>query len=694
MKMLIITEKPSVSQAIASVLGVKNRKNGYWEGERYIVSWCLGHLVALAQAEVYDPCFAKWNREDLPIFPQPWQTAVLPGTKKQFDVLQRLLNDPGVDRVICATDAGREGELIFRLVYEQSKSRKLVKRLWISSMEGEAIREGMAHLRDSSEYDRLYRAALCRARADWLVGINMTRLLSTMYNQTMNVGRVMSPTLAMITQREQEIAAFVPEPFYTVVLRGEIEAISEKMKDKEEAQRLAAACQGARAVIRGVQRKEVMQKPPCLYDLTTLQREANRLFGFTAQQTLDYAQSLYEKRLITYPRTDSRYLRTEQNAMLPALVKRTAAALPFSQSLMLPINAAQTIDNARVSDHHAIIPTRTMPETDISGLPEGERNILAMIAVRLMCAVGDAHRYEETVVTVECGGQLFKATGKRVTNMGWKIPDTVFRGSNRMKPDGEPESNLPDVTEGMTMEHVRAAVKEGMTKAPERYTEESILLAMERAGADAMPEGAEHRGIGTPATRAGIIEKLVRGGYVERQGSAKIKRLVPTQKGMNLAAVLPEQVKSAGMTAQWERMLVDVESGSMTPEAFMAAIEAFVEEEVRAAKPAPDAERLFPAWKNVIGICPHCGSPVVETERGYFCDQRACRFALWKDNRYFASLGKSLTLEMAMALITDGRVPLRDLRSRKTGKTYDATVLLTMDEQGNVRYSLAFPPKK
>ncbi len=681
MKMLIITEKPSVSQAIASVLGVKNRKNGYWEGEHYIVSWCLGHLVALAQAEVYDPRFAKWNREDLPIFPQPWQTTVLPGTKKQFDVLQRLLNDSSVDRVICATDAGREGELIFRLVYEQSKSRKPVKRLWISSMEGEAIRDGMAHLRDSSEYDRLYRAALCRARADWLVGINMTRLLSTMYNRTLNVGRVMSPTLAMITRREQEIAAFVPEPFYTVVLHGDIEAISEKMKSKEEAQRLAAACQGTRAMVRSVRRKEVMQKPPCLYDLTTLQREANRLFGFTAQQTLDYAQSLYEKRLITYPRTDSRYLRTEQGAMLPTLVKQTAAAFPFSQSLMLPINAAQTIDNARVSDHHAIIPTNTMPETDISGLPEGERSILAMIAARLMCAVGDAHRYEETVVTVECGGQMFKATGKRVTNMGWKIPDTVFRGSNRMKPDEESENNLPEVTEGMT-------------KALERYTEDSILLAMERAGADAMPEGAEHRGIGTPATRAGIIEKLVRGGYVERQGGAKVKRLVPTQKGINLAAVLPEQVKSAGMTAQWEHMLADVESGSMTPEAFMEAIQTFVEEEVRAAKPAPDAERLFPAWKNVIGVCPHCGSPVVETERGYFCDQRECHFALWKDNRYFASLGKPLTREMAMALITDGCVPLRDLRSRKTGKTYAATVLLTMDEQGNVKYSLAFPPEK
>lgn len=462
----------------------------------------------------------------------------------------------------------------------------------------------------------------------------MTRLLSTMYGCTLNVGRVMSPTLSMIVQREQEIAAFVPEPFYTFVQSSDWEAVSEPLKDKAQAEAMAAACQGQTATVQHIERREKMQNPPQLYDLTTLQREANRLFGFAAKQTLDYTQSLYEKRLLTYPRTDSRYLCSEQEAMLPDLVKDVAAAFPFSQGMMLPINAVQTIKNAAVTDHHAIILTRSMPKADLAALSAGERTILTMVAARLICAVGDAHRYEETEVTLECGGHTFKAKGKCITNMGWKCVGSMFRGSFGIRSEGDHERSLPELFEGMTVENVHTAVKSGMTKAPSRYTEDALLMEMERAGAGELPEDTERRGIGTPATRAGIIEKLIWGGFVERRGDKKIKNLVPTDKGMNLAAVLPDKVKSAKMTAEWEQMLTEVERGTMTPEAFMDAIERFVAEEVRYAVPAPDAKSRFAPWKSVAGVCPQCGSPVVETDKGFFCDRRDCHFAIWKSNRF------------------------------------------------------------
>lgn len=694
MKMLIIAEKPSVAQAIAGVLGARSRRDGYLEGDKALITWCLGHLMELAQAEAYDPRFIRWNRDDLPIVPDPWAFAPREKTRKQLEVIRRLVQDRQVGSIVCATDAGREGELIFRLVYAECGCAKPVKRLWISSMEEEAIRDGFDHLHDGSEYDHLYEAALCRAKADWLVGINMTRLLSTMYGCTLNVGRVMSPTLSMLVQREQEIAAFVPEPFYTVVLSSDWEAVSERLKDKAQAEAMAMACQGQTATVQHIERREKMQNPPQLYDLTTLQREANRLFGFAAKQTLDYAQSLYEKCLLTYPRTDSRYLCSEQEAMLPDLVKDVAAAFPFSQGMMLPINGAQTIKNAAVTDHHAIIPTSSMPKADLAALPAGERTILTMAAVRLMCAVGDAHRYEETKVTLECGGHTFKAKGKRITNIGWKRVGSMFRGSFGIRPEDDHERGLPELIEGMNVENIHAAVKAGMTEAPVRYTEDALLLAMERAGGDELPENTEHRGIGTPATRAGIIEKLIHGGFIERRGDRKVKNLVPTDKGMNLAVVLPDKVKSSKMTAEWEQMLANVERGAMTPEEFMDAIERFVAEEVRYAAPAPDAKRCFASWKSIAGVCPRCGGVVVETDKGFFCDRRDCHFAIWKNNRFFAALGRELTRDMALTLLKDGHIFLDNLRARKTGKTYSAKVVLALDEHGNVQYKTEFPESR
>lgn len=687
-KALIVTEKPSVAKTLARVLGARERKDGYLVGNGMVVSWCVGHLVELARAEAYDARYAVWKREDLPILPNPWKTTVSERTRKQFDVLSRLMNDPDIETVVCATDAGREGELIFRLVYEACRCKKPVKRLWISSLEESAIRDGFAHLREGCDYERLYQAALCRARADWLVGINLTRLLSILYGRTLNVGRVMSPTLAMIAERERQIEEFRPETFYTVTLR-DADAQSERMKDREKAIKVAAACQGQTAIVQKIERQEKMQNPPKLYDLTTLQREANRLFGFTAQQTLDYAQELYEKRLISYPRTDSRFLTAEMEPVLPELIKGVAAAFPFSRGLLLPINAARIVNDAKVTDHHALIPTRYMPTADLSELPEGEKKILSMIAVRLMCSVGDAHRYEEMKVTLDCGGHTFVAKGKSIGNMGWKIPEAVFRGSYRIRPDDEPENALPPFEEGMLIENMHAAVKESMTKAEPHYTEGTILLAMERAGAEDMPEEAERRGIGTPATRAGIIEKLIKGGFIERQGSQKAKALVPTPKGMALAAVLPERVKSAKMTAEWETMLGEVENGSIVPEHFMEAVTQFVAREIRNAKPVEHGAALFPPARPVIGVCPCCGGSVLETVKGYFCENRACRFSIWKDNRFFAGLGKPVTAETVAGLLNNGCIYLEGLRSKKTGKSYSATVVME-SENGSPRFHLNF----
>lgn len=445
MNRLVIAEKPRVAQTIASVLGAQTKQDGYLEGSGYIVSWCVGHLVELAPADAYDERYGKWRHEDLPILPQPWKYMVSERTKKQFSVLKKLMNDQSVDTVICATDAGREGELIFRLVYEICNCRKPVKRLWISSLEEQAVREGFASLKDGSEYDRLYEAALCRAQADWLVGINATRLFSLLYGQTLNVGRVMSPTLALVVQREAAIDAFIPETFYTVQLSCGMTAVSERIKVKKDAEALANRCHLGEAVVESVERSEKTENPPRLYDLTSLQRDANRLFGYTAQQTLDYMQSLYEKKLCTYPRTDSRYLTEDMAGMLPSLVRMTAAKLPFTAGMQLAVHPDHVIDNQKVSDHHAILPTGAMIQQELQALPSGERSILQLIAVRLLCAVGDAHKYEECKVTVRCGDHPFTVKGRTITQMGWKIPELTFRGAMGLGvgEQGEKEVTIP-----------------------------------------------------------------------------------------------------------------------------------------------------------------------------------------------------------------------------------------------------------
>ena len=670
----------------AKVLGATSRKDGYLEGNDYLVSWCVGHLVELAPPNVYDAKYVKWSIADLPILPEKWQYLVSASTKKQFGILQKLMHRPDVDSIVNSCDSGREGELIFRLVYQQAGCKKPFSRLWLSSMEESAIREGFAHLKPSTEYDALYKAALCRERADWMVGINASRLFSCLYGQPLAVGRVMTPVLAMTVVREAAIAAFVPQKFYTVELEltSGCTASSRRISEKDAAENLLAECRKEMiSTIQKVTRKEKSENPPLLYDLTALQRDANRLLGFTAQQTLDYAQSLYEKRLITYPRTDSRFLTEDMAASLPGLVADTGGA--FAVEEPFPIHVQQVINGSKVNDHHALLPTKSMAKADLAALPAGERNILRLIAARLLCAVGEPHRYAETTLTTICAEEEFSAKGKVVLSDGWKAVERKMLGELLGK-QKEP-AVLPDVQEQSQCCVTGAELKEGQTSPPKSYTEDTLLSAMQAAGADSMPQGVERQGIGTPATRAATIEKLVQKGFLERKGSKKTKVLLPTDKGKALITVMPEEIQSPEMTADWETKLLRIERGEMEPNEFMTEIKEMISSLVTTTEARKGANALM---KNkVIGVCPNCGANVVEREKGWFCENRECRFVLWKDNAFFKRLGKRLDAHVADKLLRDGRVRLKDCKSAK-GKTYNATVLLSCEADGRSKFSLEF----
>ena len=681
-----MTEKPSVAISYAKILGVHGRQDGYLEGNGYLVSWCVGHLVELAPPSAYGEQYVKWNIADLPILPEKWQYLVSASTKKQFGILKKLMHRADVNTVVNSCDAGREGELIFRLVYEQAGCKKPVSRLWLSSMEDSAVRAGFANLKPSTEYDALYQAALCRERADWMVGINCSRLFSCLYGRSLAVGRVMTPTLSMAVQREAAIATFTPEKFYTVSLafEGDGTASSKRFSQKEDAETLLANCRKeVSTVVQKVERKEKNEKPPQLYDLTTLQRDANRLLGFTAQQTLNYAQSLYEKKLITYPRTDSRFLTEDMAASLPGLVSAVAGA--FSVGEAVPVHAEQVINNSKVSDHHALLPTASMVQADFSALPAGELSVLRLIATRLLCAMGEPHRCAETVLTTICAGEEFTAKGKVVLDEGWKGIERKML-DDLLDKKKEPAA-LPDVQEQSECGISGAELKEGQTSPPKHFTEDTLLHSMETASADSMPEDAERQGIGTPATRAAIIEKLVAKGFLERKGDKKTKVLLPTDKGKALITVMPEEIQSADMTADWETKLLRVERGEMEPETFMTEINDMISSLVNTTEAVKGASALM---KNkVIGVCPNCGNSVVEREKGYFCENRECRFVLWKDNAFFKRLGKRMDAHVADRLLRDGRVRLKDCKSSK-GKTYNATVLLSTEADGRSKFSLEF----
>lgn len=696
---LVIAEKPSVAMSLAAVLGATERKDGYLEGSGYLVSWCVGHLLELAQPEAYKEQYAKWRYEDLPILPENWKYEVPKDKKTQLALLCRLMKDKRVDSVVCATDAGREGELIFRLVYEYAGCNKPMERLWISSMEDAAIREGFDHLRPGSDYDKLYDAAVCRAGADWLIGINATRLFSVLYGVTLNVGRVMSPTLALLVQRESDIESFISKPFYVPEITcGGFTASGEKMTERSEAEKIRMDCDHSSAFVRSVEKQVKTVQPPRLYDLTTLQRECNRIYGYTAQQTLDYVQSLYEKKLATYPRTDSQYLTKDMQATAASLILWLRDNMPFGKGCAGEPDIDRVTDDSKVTDHHAIIPTVEIARIDLSELPFGERDVLPLLAVRLLCATTQANRFEAVTAMLDCQGHTFTAKGKTILQSGWKEVERIHRMSIRQSEAEHRENEdaaLPVLKEGQTFETVSASLREGKTSPPKHYTEDTLLSAMETAGVEDMPEDAERKGLGTPATRAATLEKLVSAGFVQR----KKKQLIPTEKGRNLIAVLPDNIKSPILTAEWESMLKQVEHGELSATSFMNQI-ADMSRTLVKEHTAPE-ERfadLFPSSRGTaheaVGVCPRCGAPVYEGKKGFFCDNRECSFALWKDNRFFSSKKKSITKSVAAALLKEGRISMSGLYSEKTGKTYDAEVIL--DDTGGkyVNFKLEFPIKK
>ena len=672
---LVIAEKPSVARSIAAVIGADEKQNGYWQGGGYLVSWCIGHLVSFAEAGQYDEKYCKWRYEDLPILPQPWQFIVPDEKKQQFEVLRALLNRPDVDSVTAATDAGREGELIFRFVYQMAGCTKPVKRLWISSMEDAAIREGFANLCPDSDYDALYQSALCRAKADWLVGINATRLFSVLYHKTLTVGRVQTPTLKMLVDRDAKILRFQKERYYTVGIQsGSLKADSGRIASMDEANTLKSTCAGTSAICTSIKREKKTEQPPKLYDLTTLQREANRLFGFTAKQTLDYAQQLYEKKLLTYPRTDSQYLTEDMGQTAQHLVSDLLGLLPFAQGLDLTPEVGRILNSKKASDHHAILPTAEFVKQGFTGLAESGCKLMNLVCSKLLCAIAAPHEYETVTAVFSCAGNEFAAKGKTVLVPGWKEIDQRFRST--LKADGEEEAEslntLPELTEGQSYSVV-SDISEHFTSPPKAYTEDTLLSAMERAGAEDMPEEAERKGLGTPATRAAILEKLVQMGFVQRKG----KQLVPTKDGINLAVVLPESLTSPVLTAEWENRLTEIAKGNADADEFMAEIEAQVRQLVKTYSCiSADKQNLFQSERVIIGKCPRCNENVYEGKKNFYCGNRSCQFVMWKNDHFFEQRKKAFTPKIAAALLKNGKAKVKGLYSEKTGKIYDATVLL------------------
>ena len=670
---LVIAEKPSVAKSIADVLGALDRQDGYFEGGGYIVSWCVGHLIELAEPESYGDQWKKWTYESLPVNPDHWQYEIKEDTKEQYDVLYGLLHDSRVDEVVCATDAGREGELIFRLVYEQARCSKPMKRLWISSMEESAIREGFENLKPGSDYEHLYHSALCRQEADWLVGINGTRLFTVLYGgKVLKVGRVQTPTLAMLVERESKIMDFKKEQYFMAhILCGGVDAVTERIDSKTEAEQIAGACLNGQALVTSVVKEEKTVAPPKLYDLTTLQRDANRLFGFTAKQTLEYTQSLYEKKLCTYPRTDSQYLSDDMEQTAGNVIEAILGSILFEENRMFNPDIKRVLNSKKVTDHHAIIPTMEIAKADLAALPETERKILSLVANRLLCATGEKHLYETVKAELSCGGYTFATSGKSVIKNGWKDFEDAFKRSFKTTEDKEQEDKkLPELFEGQTFDVVQTKISEHYTTPPKHFTEDSLLSAMERAGNEDMSDDVERKGLGTPATRADIIEKLVKGGFVKREK----KQMIPTDDGMKLITVLPDVVKSPKLTADWENALTLVAKGEMEREDFMADIEAMVSDLIHTYHEVSDEQKkMFAQEQKVLGKCPNCGGDVVKGKYGAFCKNK-CGMNVSR------IMGVSLSDEQVESLLDGKKTLLKGLTS-KAGKKYDAYIIPSGTEE-------------
>ena len=687
---LVIAEKPSVAQTIAAVLGAKEKKDGFLTGSGYIVSWCVGHLVGLAEAAAYGEQYKKWSYDSLPILPQEWKYTVASDKEKQFKTLKELMHRADVSEVVNACDAGREGELIFRFVYEMAGCKKPMRRLWISSMEDSAIKEGFSRLKNGEEYDALFASALCRAKADWLIGINATRLFSVLYNHTLNVGRVQTPTLKMLVDRDAAITTFKKEKYYHVrlVLSG-AEAASEKLSDRSEADKLKAACEVSKAVCASLVKEKKTAAPPKLFDLTSLQREANRLFGYTAKQTLDLAQSLYEKRLLTYPRTDSAFLTDDMGDTAAGIIKLLCGKFSFMAGKDFTPELGKVLNSKKVSDHHAIIPTMELAKTDLAALPESEKNILTLAGARLLFATAAPHIFETVTAVFSCAGADFTARGKTVLAGGWKDLERRYRATLKNKPEADDEDSadgtLPELAEGQSFDNPAAKVTEHDTTPPKPHNEASLLSAMERAGNEDTDPDAERKGLGTPATRAAVIEKLVSSGFVERKG----KQLIPTKDGNNLVCILPDNLTSPKLTAEWENNLTQIAKGAADPNEFLSGIEAMARELVKSYPFLSDSDKeRFKTEKPEIGKCPRCGSPVHEGKKNYYCSNRNCAFVMWKNDRFFEDRKVAFSPKIAAALLKSGKVKVKGLYSERTGKTYDGTVLLCDTGEKYVNYRI------
>ena len=618
---LVIAEKPSVGAAIAAVIGANEKRSGYFEGSGYLVSWCIGHLISLADAATYNEQYRKWKYDDLPIVPQDWQFTVASGKEQQFSVLKDLMQRSDVSEIVNACDSGREGELIFRFVYEQVNCQKPFSRLWISSMEESAIREGFSNLKDGRSYDNLYQSALCRAKADWLVGINATRLFSILYHKTLNVGRVQTPTLTMLVNRDYAISSFKKEKYHVVRLdAGGVSALSERLNEEAAAQQMKAACEKSQAVCTSLKKEKKTVAPPKLFDLTALQREANRLYGFTAKQTLDYAQALYEKRLLTYPRTDSKYITSDMQRSTKELITGLCSLLPFMRDVKLQADLTRVCDNSKVTDHHAILPTAEFLKAGFSSLADSEIKLMTLVCAKLLCAAAAPYEYEAVTAAISCGGYTFTAKGKTTLCEGWRE-----------------------------------------------------IEKLSRAASEEQDEDAERKGLGTTATRAGIIEKLISAGFAERKG----KKLIPTKDGYNLAAILPEVLTSPQLTAEWETRLTGIAKGSDSPDDFMRSIEEMTAGLVKTYSAiSEDKAKLFTPQREAIGTCPRCGAAVYEGKKNYYCSDMACSFVMWKNDLFFQQRKKTFTKAIAAALLKDGKVKIKGMYSTKTGKTFDGVVLL------------------
>ena len=672
---LVITEKPSVARSISEVIGATEISDGYMEGNGYIVSWCVGHLVELAQPESYGEQWKKWTYESLPVNPEKWQYEVKPDTKAQYDVLCQLMHRKDVTATICATDAGREGELIFRLVYEMAGCDKPIKRLWISSMEESAIREGFENLQPGSDYDNLYHSALCRQEADWLVGINGTRLFTVLYGgKVLKVGRVQTPTLAMLVDRETKIMNFQKEKYYMAhILMDGIDAATGRIDDKKKADEIVGACQNGQALTTSVVKEEKTVMPPKLYDLTTLQRDANRLFGFTAKQTLEYTQSLYEKKLATYPRTDSQFLSDDMGQTAEGVIEAVFHSLMFEENKAPKPDIKRILNSKKVTDHHAIIPTMEIAKADLVALPETERKILSLVANRLLCATGKKHLYETVKAEFSCNGHTFTVSGKSVTHNGWKSFEDAFKRSFKISGNQEEEKEekkLPELSEGQAFDGVQTKISEHFTSPPKHFTEDLLLSAMERAGAEDMGDDVERKGLGTPATRADIIEKLVKDGFVKREK----KQIIPTEDGLKLITVLPDVVKSPKLTADWENALTLVAKGELPMEDFMADIENMVSELIHTYHEVSDEQKkMFAQEQTVLGTCPNCGGQVVKGKFGAYCVKK-CGMNVSR------VMGAALTDTQVKDLLAGKKILLKGLKS-KAGKPYDAYIIPSGTEE-------------